>query len=199
MTTILNWVALLLVLVATTALLLSRDWRWSIGLLAVQYLGAFWLLQSPWPISMAAAKLVTGWMACAVLGITLSVTAISSEEENQSSWPQNRLFRLFTAVLIFVVTFALALRAVTWLGLSLPVAWGGLVLLGLGIVSLGVTVQPFRVVLGLLTALTGFEVLYAAVESSTLVAAFLSVITLGLSLAGAYFLNTLDDVAEETG
>lgn len=195
MTAILDWVALLLVLAVSTALLLSRDWRWSIGLLAAQYLGAFWFMQAPWPISMAAAKLVTGWMAAAVLGIALS--ASTTEEETKTSWPENRLFRLFAALLILIVTYALAQSAVTWLGLSLPVAWGGLILLGTGILTLGVTAQPFRVVIGLLTALAGFEVLYAAVESSALVAAFLSAITLGLSLAGAYFLNTSEEEQAE--
>lgn len=196
MTIILDWAALLLVLAVSTALLLSRDWRWSIGLLAAQYLGAFWFLQSPWPVSMAAAKLVTGWMAAAVLGIALSATTLT-EEETKASWPENRLFRLFAAGLIVLVTLALAQSAVGWLGLSLPVAWGGLILLGMGILTLGITAQPFRVVIGLLTMLAGFEVLYAAVESSALVAGFLSVITLGLALAGAYFLNTPDEEQAE--
>jgi hypothetical protein len=40
-----------------------------------------------------------------------------------------------------------------------------------------------------LTALAGFEILYAAVESSALVTALLAVVNLGLALAGAYFMN----------
>ena len=193
MTGVLDWVALLVILIASAGLLMSRDWRWGIGLLAAQYLGAFWLLQTPWPVSMAAAKLVTGWMACAVLGIALSTSAPSPEEGTDSSWPQNRLFRLFTAILVYIVTFGMAQPAVTWLGLSLPVAWGGLALLGMGILALGLTVQPLRVVFGLLTMLAGFESLYAAVENSALVAALLSVVTLGLAMAGAYFLATPDE------
>jgi hypothetical protein len=43
--------------------------------------------------------------------------------------------------------------------------------------------------LGLLTVVTGFEVLYAAVEASILVAGMLSVVILGLALVGAYLLN----------
>jgi hypothetical protein len=37
--------------------------------------------------------------------------------------------------------------------------------------------------------MTGFEILYAAVESSSLVVALLVVVNLGLAMAGAYFLN----------
>ena len=52
------------------------------------------------------------------------------------------------------------------------------------------TAQPFRVILGLLTTLSGFEALYAALESSVLGAAMLSVVNLGLALVGAYLLTS---------
>ena len=48
-----------------------------------------------------------------------------------------------------------------------------------------------RVILGLLTLLAGFEIIYAAVESSELVAAALAVVNLGLALTGAYLLSAL--------
>jgi hypothetical protein len=57
----------------------------------------------------------------------------------------------------------------------------------MGLLHLGISSQPFRVILGLLTILAGFEILYAAVESSTLVVALLSAVNLGLALTGAYF------------
>jgi hypothetical protein len=187
MITILNWIALLLALATSISLLLQRDWRWGIGLLAAQYLSIFWLVQTHWPISMAAAKLVTGWMACAILGI--AQLNRDHAQESEASWPQGRLFRLFTAGIILPATYALSLRASSWLGLTLPIAWGSLLLIGMGLLQLGISTQPFRVIFGLLTVLAGFEILYSAVESSTLVAALLSVVNLGLALTGAYFLN----------
>jgi hypothetical protein len=45
------------------------------------------------------------------------------------------------------------------------------------------------VIYGLLTVLAGFEILYAAVEGSILVAALLCVVNLGVGLVGAYLLN----------
>jgi len=44
------------------------------------------------------------------------------------------------------------------------------------------------VTIGLMTVLCGFEILYAAVESSILVAALLAVINLGLALVGSYLM-----------
>jgi hypothetical protein len=187
MITIPNWIAFIIALVTSIGLMLHRDWRWGIGFLAIQYLSIFWLVQTHWPVSMAAAKLVTGWMACTVLGIAQLTT--DSAKGTEASWPQGRLFRLFTTGIIIAATFALSLRASSWLGLGLPIAWSSLLLVGMGLLQLGISAQPFRVILGLLTVLGGFEILYAAVESSTLVAALLSVVNLGLALTGAYFLN----------
>jgi hypothetical protein len=184
---IMNWIALLAALVTSVGLVLHQNWRWGVGLLAVQYIGVFWLVQTHWPVSMAAVKLVTGWMACVIL--SMAKINVGAADEAEESWPQGRLFRIFSAGIIVAAAFALALRTSSWLGLDLPLAWSSLLLVGMGLLQLGITAQPFRVILGLLTVLAGFEVLYAAVESSTLVAALLSVINLGLALTGAYFIN----------
>ncbi|MGD0751087.1 MAG: hypothetical protein ABSA23_06730 [Anaerolineales bacterium] len=185
MTVTLNWLMLLLAIFASTGLLFSRDWRWSLGLLAVQYLSVFWMVQAHWPITLAATKLVTGWMACAILGIA----QLNAKEASESTWLQGRLFHIFAAGMVLAATFALSLRVDTWLGVSLPLAWGGLLLIGVGLLHLGITSDSFQVIIGLLTVMAGFEILYAAVESSALVTALLAVINLGLALAGAYFMN----------
>ncbi len=161
-------------------------------MLAVQYLGVFWMVQAHWPVTMATVKLVTGWMVCAVLGIAQINARTARETDN--IWLQGRLFHVFAAAMVLVATFSLSLRLANWFGLSLVVAWSGLLLIGLGVLHLGITSDSFRVVIGLLTVMAGFEILYAAVESSALVTALLVVIDLGLSLAGAYFLN----IAQET-
>ena len=59
----------------------------------------------------------------------------------------------------------------------------------MGLLQLGITTQGLRVILGLLTTLSGFEILYAAMEGSSSVAALLVVINLGLGLVGAYLLT----------
>ena len=187
MLSILNWIALLTALATSIGLLLHQNWRWGVGLLAVQYVSVFWLVQTHWPVSMAAVKLVTGWMACVILGMASMNTETAGGIE--ASWPQGRLFRIFTGGIIVAASFAISLRASSWLGLGLPLTWGSLLLIGMGLLQLGITARPIRVIFGLLTALAGFEILYAAVESSILVAALLSVVNLGLALTGAYFMN----------
>lgn len=182
------WIVIIFLLFTSAGLLISRDWRLGLGLLGLQYVGVFWLANQHWPISMAAIKLVTGWMAIATLGIT-RLNLKELEGESRHFWPQGRLFRLFTAGIITIIIATVAPLVENIIpGIGLPVISGSLILMGLGMLHLGMTAQPFRVILGLLTVLSGFEALYAALESSILVAAMLSVVNLGLALVGAYLL-----------
>ena len=184
--TIIAWITVGLVLITSAGILISHDWRVELGLLGLQYVGVFWLTNQHWPISMAAIKLVTGWMAIATIGMTRLGLKETDDSSEQFS-PQGRLFRLFAAGIVFIIIVTTAPRVEDIIpGIGLPVIFGSLILLGQGMLHLGMTVQPFRVILGLLTVLSGFEVLYAALESSVLVAAMLSVVNLGLALVGAY-------------
>lgn len=187
MNIILNWAAVIFFILTCTSLFMSRDWRWLLGILAAQYLGVFWLTYAHWPIAMAAVKLVTGWMACAALGITQ--INLRDEPVSETAWPQSWLFRIIAAALMGVATLSLAVRASAWLGMDLSTTWGSILLMGMGLLFLAITGQPLRIVIGLLTLLAGFEILYAAVETSALVAALLAVVNLGLALVGAYLIS----------
>ena len=183
------WLAAILLAVTSTSLLLSRDWRWSLGLLAVQYFGAFWLVLADWPLTMSAAKLVTGWMAAAALGMT-QLALKESDSPAEGSWPEGRLFRVFAAGLVLVTVTSAAQTVNAWLpDARLSVVWGGLVLVGMGMLHLGITIQPLRMILGLLTVLAGFEILYTSIENSILVAGLLAAVTLALALTGSYLLS----------
>jgi len=187
------WIAVILILITSTGLLIARDWRWSIILLAVQYLGMFVLTLQHWPLGMASVKLVAGWMSAAILGMTRSSYTAQNTEES-SVWPRGRLFRLFAAgiVLLIVSTVTPAVDTIM-ADVGFSVTGGSLLLIGMGLLHLGITSYILRVVIGLMTVLSGFEILYSAVEGSILVAALLAVINLGLALVGAYLL-----VAENT-
>jgi hypothetical protein len=194
----LSWAAVFIILAASSGLLLSRNWRRSLGLLATQYLGSFWLVTRHWPLGMAAVKLVTGWMAIAALAMTLLALSQKDQAEEQFL-PQGISFRLFASGLTALVVLAASPRieAVTP-GLGLPVIAGSLLPIGMGLLLLGSTSDIFRVILGLLSMLTGFETLYAAVEGSVLVAGLLAVVDLGLALVGAYLIsNSYDDTTSD--
>jgi hypothetical protein len=187
--TLLSWAAVVLLLATATGLLLNRNWRRDLGLLALQYVGAAILVAQHLPLGMAAAKVVTGWMATAALGMTLSALPARGQIVEQF-WPTGRAFRLFMVGMIVVLTVSVTPRMETAIpGLGMPVIAGAILLIGIGFLHLGTNSEIERVVYALLTILTGFEILYAGVESSILVTALLAVVTLGLGLVGAYLFN----------
>ena len=183
------WAGALIAAITATGVLLARDWRWQLGLMAVQYLGAAILAYLHWPLGMAAALLVTGWMCIAALAMTLTSLPTSADRA-ESSWPQGRAFRLFMAGMVIVLAAGLAGQGQqSAAGIEAPVLAGAILLAGIGALQLGSSAETRRIILGLLTDLSGFEVYYAAVEGSILVAGLLSVVILGLGLIGAYLIS----------
>lgn len=191
-----SWVVILLIAVTSLGVLLVRDWRWLTISLAAQYVGVFLLTLQHWPLGMATVKVVAGWMGVAILGMTRSNL---EEEANSGVLPQGRLFRLIAGGVVGVVAATGAPRVdVMMADAGIAVSAGSLLLIGMGLLHLGVTDQPMRVTVALMTVLAGFEVLYAAVETSVLVAALLAVINLGLALVGAYLMTASNASEEET-
>ena len=186
---IVSWIAVGLIVTTATIMLINRDWRISLGVLAIQYLAAFWLVTRHLPFIMASTKLITGWMVVAALGMTRLSLPNPEDEKEESFWPRGQWFRSILMCIVVLVTIGSTPRIEAVIpGLGLPVVAGSLLMIGAGVVQLGVTSNLLRVILGLLTMLTGFETLYAAVESSILVAGLLSVTSLGLGIVGSYLL-----------
>jgi hypothetical protein len=177
-------VPVILVGATSLVLLFYPNWRWTLLAVAVQYLAAAWLVSLSWPLGLAAVKLVVGWMAGAVL------STVQAGEDIPTETISGRLFRLIVAALLLVVIFTLPPEMRAWLQVSQPVFWGGMVLAGMGLLQVSMTSNPLRMVLGLLSFLAGFEVLYAALGFSVLVAGLMAAVNLGLALAGTYLLST---------
>ena len=192
------WIAVIVIAFTSVGLLLARDWRWSIILLAVQFLGMFVLTLQHWPLGMASVKVVAGWMSAAVLGMTRSgLTGDESDEEY--SWLHGRLFRLFAAGIVLLIAAVVTPGVDTIMAdPGYPVTNGSLILIGMGLLHLGVSTRVLRVTIGLMTVLSGFEILYSAVEGSVLVAALLAVINLGLALVGAYLMVASEQPESES-
>lgn len=188
MTVTFAWIAVLVILVTSVGSLLVRDWRLIIILLALQYLGMFILVLQHWPLGMATVKVVAGWMAAAILGMTRSGLSTQGFDE-ESIWPRSRLFHLFAAGMVGLIVSAVTPGVSTIMAdAGFAVTSGSLLLIGMGLLHLGITVSILRVTIGLMTVLSGFEIIYSAVEGSVLVAALLAIINLGLALAGSYLL-----------
>ena len=169
--------------------IINWNWRVSVGCLIAQYACVFILVSVSWPVEPALVKLVAGWIACLVLGLALfNLPAASTQTER---FPASEiLFRIIVSILAGMFAFTSGSKIVYWFPeISLEQAYGCMILITLGLVHLGLTMQPYRVVIGLLTVLSGFGIIYAAVESSVLITGLLAIITLGLAILGSYLLT----------
>lgn len=196
-----------LVAITSGLLTLTVEWRRSIVGLAAQYVGVFILVAGGWPISIALVKLVAGWMACAIIGMAIS--GLPSDNAKDLLDEGNRvierkslrnrsatMFRLFaicmTSLLILGVSPAINLFIPS---LSLGQIIGALFLIGFGLLQLSTSTKPLRVIMGLLTVLSGFEVVYSGIETATLITALLAGVNLGIAMVGAYLLvNQVNEV-----
>lgn len=182
---ILGVIAFLLLFATGTLLLLVRDWRASIGLLGIQYLAMFLVVMLMWPFSVALIKLMVGWMVATVLSTSGAAQADFSEEQLM---PMGRIFRITLAALLLIMVLSVAPQLTELMPeINIWVMRCGLLSLCLGLAHVGISTRPFRIILGLLTVLTGFEIVYAAVEVSFLVIGLLAGVNMALSLAGVYF------------
>lgn len=181
--------ALILLLLTSMVILLNLDWEVNLLALAVQYLGVFYFTAQSWPFGMAAVKLLVGWMAAAALAMTMIG---QQKTENESLSFVGRLFPFLAGCLAIILVFSFAPQAVQWFpaNTSLFMVESGLILMMMGLLQLGITGQPLRVILGLLTMIAGFEILYASVEVSILVTGLLAAVNLGLALVGAYLITS---------
>ena len=185
----LAWFAVILLAVTSVGLLLARDWRWLIIFLSAQYFGMLILTLQHWPLGMASVKVVAGWMSAAILGMTRSGLPREDRAEKSNVLPRGRLFRLFAAAMVFLIVSSVTPRVdMIMADAGFAVTSGSLLLVGMGLLHLGVSNHILRVTLGLMTALSGFEILYATVEVSILVAGLLAIINLGLAFVGSYLL-----------
>ena len=194
MITLFSGILILAAVAAALLMLLSDSWRWTIAGLAIQYLVVFLLVAQIWPIGLAAIKLVAGWLT----GVLLSMAIAQTQLEETLFFPRSaRIFRLFSAGLVLMVIFAITPSVNTWLPVPYHYLMIGLMLIGMGILQFGISQRPLRVILGLLTLLSGFEVIYSSLEGSALLAAILAAITLALGLIGSTIL--LNERPQENG
>ncbi|MBN2046899.1 MAG: hypothetical protein JW750_03550 [Anaerolineaceae bacterium] len=180
-----TWATFLLI-ASSLLLLLSENWRIYLTSLAVQYLAVFALVTLSWPIGLAAVKLVAGWMAAAVLGASQPAADLRYRFSKGNA---GLIFRFLTAVEVWLLVFSISPKLAEWLPVDSMILFQGLLLIGMGLLQLAMSVNRVRSIVGLLTFFSGFELIFAALESSVLVAGLLAMTQLGLAIAGGYLMS----------
>jgi hypothetical protein len=185
--------AFVLIVIAAMVILIFKDWRVNSVALGVQYLAAFALVMLSWPIGLAVVKLIAGWMATAAIATTcMRQKKVESTPEPAASL----FFRGLAGLLIVLVVFIVApsLQANVFPQVELMILQAGLLLMGMSLMQLGMNSEPYLVVISLLSFLSGFEVIHAALELSTLLTGLFVLVNLGLALVGVYLVTLAGEV-----
>jgi hypothetical protein len=91
-------------------------------------------------------------------------------------------------MIVFTIVFLPQIQSLFLMEGNQPLLLAAVGTMLLGLLQVSMISEPFYIILGLLTFLSGFELLYAALELSLLLEALFAGINLGLALVGAYFL-----------
>lgn len=185
MSSIIDILPVLLAGLSSLILFINKKWRWNILAMAAIYVSVFWMVLQVWPTGLAVVKLIAGWMAGAIIGSAVREDSKLLVDDKKAE----QRFKLVIVLIIWIFSFSIMQSIKIRLPIPNTLIWGGVLLIITGILQIGMSIRPIRIIFGLLTAFSGFEVLYAGVEQSVLVAGFLVIITLGIALVGVLFIQ----------
>jgi hypothetical protein len=169
------------------ALILLNGRRWLVLALACQYFMTAWLVGLVLPVEVASIKLVAGLMSCTILAVSLSYSSWRAQVDRRHAIPSNRLFRLIAVLLVLIAIGSIGQDMWTFLPkLQSEASLGSALMMSFALLQLGISEEPLRIGIGLLTLLSGFEVVYSAIEPARAVLALLAAIHMGIALVIGY-------------
>lgn len=175
-------------------LVVDGDRRRSIVMLSVMFLSMAWLAALTSGLASAGVTLLTGLVASVILWMTASGEGWESGVE-LTRMPSGRVFRLLATVLVGAAAAGFSQANLMGLPAQVPGAiTASMVLIGLGLLQTGLSEEPLRVGLGLLTVLVGFDLSYAAIEPSVAVTALMASTEVGVALVVSYLLTLTSSV-----
>jgi hypothetical protein len=190
---IINSLLIFFSLGVTVVVLVPRDWRWSIFGLAMSYLIGFILIVQIWPLPLAAVKLLSGLIGIVIL----SSVEMNTEEKNELiGSPSSRIFILLLAILSWLIVAATINRLNAWLPIEYTNLFIGMVFLICGLIKFSTDQKIFNVVVGLLTLLSGFDIIYSSLEGSALVTALYALIVISICVLGSYLEGAFNEGVE---
>jgi hypothetical protein len=164
-------------------IIVSDNYRLRLGMLAIQYVCVTNLIALALPLKIAIIKLIAGWLACIVIGITMKQRGWYGVKRGTGALPTGWVFRMIAVLL--VSTSAIGMGQFTLfstLGIERISIASTVLLIGLGLLLIGLTEEPISIGIGLLTIISGFEILYSSLEPSLAMMALLASIHIGIAM-----------------
>jgi peptidoglycan biosynthesis protein MviN/MurJ (putative lipid II flippase) len=185
-----SYLPVIAVCVTGALLIVLNSDRIRILIMGLQYIFVAWIILTALAINAALAMMVSGWIACMILAVTIRKNPEPTPSVKIETIPSGRIFRL-VAVMI-VVLAGIGLGRSEWfklIGIEQRISIAGSVMAAIGILQVALSMEPLRIAIGLMTLLCGFEIIYSNLEPSLAVAGLLAVIHIGIALSIGYILT----------
>ena len=190
MNEIVRTIIVVALLLAAGLNLVRRQWALNLLALALQYTCIFLLILEVRSPMLAGIKLIVGLMVSMMLYMTLVSSGLIESLRNRRRISTGEVFRGTIALLLVLISFlataGLQRSIFPQSSQLLLTASVGLILIGL--FQMGTINEPLYLVIGLLTFLSGFELLYASLEFSRVLEALFTAVNLSLAMVGSYFI-----------
>lgn len=165
--------------------------------LAIQYMAVFFLMTDLRTIGLAFVKLLVGLAAVSLLFISLS-SINKIDIRFKFHYPSvSEAFRATSGLVMItiILLFLPDIKAIIFPAINDLLLLMSFCLMIIGLIQIGTSQKPLFIFIGLLTFISGFELLYAALEFSVLLESIFAGVNLGLALVASYCL--IKDAEEE--
>ena len=195
--------AVVAVMFTAGTMVVIKDWRASLFALIIQYVIVGLLLTGAIRMELAVTKTLVGAILCLILYMTarrvnwgqpLVLPPAETPEADQEKvdtppqrWtlPTELPFRFFSALLVMAAAYSVA-SSFTLPDVSETISLAVYTMAALGLLAMGLTDEPLKAGLGLLTFVSAFELFYTVLEPSLIVLGFLGLANFLIALAIAY-------------
>lgn len=190
MTELLESLPVYLALLASLLNLVRRQWTLNLIALLVQFVCLFPILLKIMPLQLALIHPFTGLMVTLILYLTLVGVGGIESVNLRRRLTSGEIFRGLAGIFLIATlrAFLPQIQQAVFPTVSGNHLFLSLGLILIGLLQLGTIREPFYLAIGVLTFLSGFELLYSALEFSFLLEALFVAVNLLLAIVGAFFI-----------
>ena len=180
----------IILFITGSALVLMKPQPRSMIILAVQYIAVSWLASTSLPAAGVTAKLVTGLLVCVILYLGIRQIGDDPLQGDDQLLSANLPFSTIALLLVTVASVSVARSTLfAQFDIRMEASVGALFLIASSLLNLGLGTNQLRIGIGLLTLVSGAELIYGFIEPALALIALLTMVHLGIVLVISYIIS----------
>ncbi len=180
----------IILFITGSALALMRPQPRSMLILAAQYIAVSWLASTSLPAAGVVAKLVTGLLVCVIFYLGIRQIGDDPLRGDDQLLSANLFFSIIALLLVTVASVSVARSNLfAQFDIRIEASVGALFLIAASLLNLGLGTDQLRIGIGLLTFVSGAEIIYGFIEPALALIALLTMVHLGIVLVISYIIS----------